>query len=193
MTTDLSALENALCRILIQNPGGLKEYEMITALRADGCPDLPPGPLGCRLTLFQTHFLVFHVLYRIRDRLWKEGRGHLEIHPLRIVLLPYQGSHAAMALQDPLRTYYLDLGQLEAVTEGDVDALLDRFWNKFEANEVRQDALASLGLREPVDFATIRRRYRILAKRHHPDCGGETRRLQAINSAMDVLNRYYRL
>ncbi len=37
----------------------------------------------------------------------------------------------------------------------------------------------------------IKYRYRQLVSQHHPDRGGSTSRLQSINLAMEILQRYY--
>lgn len=41
--------------------------------------------------------------------------------------------------------------------------------------------------REPLDVDKIKARHRMLLKRHHPDHGGSTQRMAAINAARDVL------
>ena len=46
---------------------------------------------------------------------------------------------------------------------------------------------AVLGVTPDSDTATIRRAYRALARRHHPDFGGDTRAMVAINDAWHVL------
>jgi len=53
-------------------------------------------------------------------------------------------------------------------------------------------ALALFELEDgPVDYALIKLRYRQLVSQHHPDRGGSTARLQSINKAMEILQRYY--
>ena len=42
-----------------------------------------------------------------------------------------------------------------------------------------------------VDYPAIKLRYRQLVSQHHPDRGGSTARLQSINKAMEILQRYY--
>lgn len=57
------------------------------------------------------------------------------------------------------------------------------------------EALALLGLQPPTDFETIKRRYRELAKRHHPDANGGDKlaeeRLKEINQAYNTLKTAY--
>ena len=50
----------------------------------------------------------------------------------------------------------------------------------------RQQALAVLGL-PPNATQQIKRRYRSLAKRHHPDRGGDQRQMQRIIAAYEFL------
>lgn len=46
---------------------------------------------------------------------------------------------------------------------------------------------AVLGVATDADAATIRRAYRALARRHHPDFGGDTDKMVVINDAWHVL------
>lgn len=51
----------------------------------------------------------------------------------------------------------------------------------------RQQALAVLGLPPNATRQQIKRRYRILAKQHHPDRGGDQRQMQRIIAAYELL------
>jgi DnaJ-domain-containing protein 1 len=53
----------------------------------------------------------------------------------------------------------------------------------------RQQALTVLGLPPNATRQQIKRRYRILAKQHHPDRGGDPRQMQRIIAAYEVLMR----
>ncbi len=51
----------------------------------------------------------------------------------------------------------------------------------------RQQALAVLGLPPTATPQQIKRRYRALAKRHHPDRGGDRQQMQRIIAAYEFL------
>jgi DnaJ-domain-containing protein 1 len=51
----------------------------------------------------------------------------------------------------------------------------------------RQQALAVLGLPPNATAQQIKRRYRALAKRYHPDRGGDPRQMQRIIAAYELL------
>ena len=51
----------------------------------------------------------------------------------------------------------------------------------------RQQALAVLGLPPNATPQQVKRRYRALAKRHHPDRGGDPRQMQKIIAAYEFL------
>jgi DnaJ-domain-containing protein 1 len=51
----------------------------------------------------------------------------------------------------------------------------------------RQQALAVLGLPPNATRQQIKRRYRTLAKKHHPDRGGDQREMQRIIAAYELL------
>jgi len=178
------ALESLLLELLTASPSGLSEHVLITRVRETG----RTGPLLCEmkdnLSLFQAHFLLFHTLYNLREKLWRQRRGHLEINPLKIRLLPYTNGVAGLSERDRLRDYYMDRSNLETTTAEDVDRLLNAFWLKLHKSSHRKEALEALGLEDPVDDTTIKECYRRLAMRHHPDRGGDKQRLQMINAAM---------
>ncbi|MNO80994.1 DNA-J related protein [compost metagenome] len=178
--------------LLCEAPDGLSEYQLIQQLKARHSTHIPHLSLSDKLVLFRTHFLVFNALYRLRDRLWAEASAHLEIGPLRIRLSPYLAGVQALGEQDSLRDYYLDERHLRETSERDVEKLLESFWTRMQGNEEKAAALALFELEDgPLDYALIKLRYRQLVSQHHPDRGGSTTRLQSINKAMEILQRYY--
>lgn len=184
-------LMEQLLALLLQAPDGLSEHQLIRQLKARHCPHLPNLPLSDKLVLFRTHFMLFHALYRLRDRLCSERRAHLEIGPLRIRLLPWREGAQALGEHDPLRSYYLDQRHLHETGVQEVEQLLRSFWTRMQGSEEQQAALELFGLETQTDYPTIRLRYRQLVSLHHPDRGGSTSRLQSINKAMEILERYY--
>ncbi|MCY1544367.1 DNA-J related protein [compost metagenome] len=198
MNSDLDPaldLSDQLHELLRGAPEGLSEYQLIQALKARHSTHIPHLELTDRLVLFRTHFLVFNALYRLRDRLNGEALAQLAISPLCVQLLPYEaGTTAALSELDPLRDYYLDLKNLRETTEEDVERLLASFWTRMQGSEEKLAALELFGLHDgsqPLSLALIKQRYRQLVSLHHPDRGGSTSRLQSINKAMEILQRYY--
>lgn len=187
-------LAQQLHQLLQASPAGLGEYQLIQQLKDRHCTHIPHLPLTDKLVLFRTHFLLFNALYRLRDQLWAEQAAFVQISPLCIQLLPYQAGSAELSEHDPLRDYYLDLSQLSATDERDVEKLLASFWTRMQGGEEKIAALELFELAEGpqlLTLATIKHRYRQLVSQHHPDRGGSTTRLQSINKAMEILERYY--
>jgi len=177
-------------------PAGLGEYALIRLL-AERYPDslfAEPGALQDPLRLFQLHFLLFHLLYRLADEL-SETEQMLSIHALSIRLQPRSAATPGLAQTDPLRAYYLDWQQWRETHAEDVQRLLDGFWRRQGRGVVGvdelQQALAVMELQEPTDARAVKQRYRALVRVHHPDKGGSTARVQEINQAMLILERYY--
>ena len=181
-------------QLLCAAPAGLAEYVLIQQLKDRHCTHIPNLPLTDKLVLFRTHFLLFNALYRLRERLWTTQSAYLSISPLNIQLLPYQAGSSELSEHDPLRDYYLDLSQLSGTDEQDVAKLLLSFWTRMHGSEEKQAALELFeleGSEQALNLATIKHRYRQLVSQHHPDRGGSTARLQSINKAMEILERYY--
>lgn len=188
-------LPEQLLVLLREQPHGLSEYELIQRLKQRHSTHVPNLPLADKLVLFRTHFLVFNALYLLRDRLGEAGIAHLSISPMAIRLLPYNSGEATLAERDPLRDYYLDLRNLRDTDEDDVERLLASFWTRMQGSDEKQAALELFELdrvAEPVTALMIKQRYRQLVSLHHPDRGGSTERLQSINLALEILERYYR-
>lgn len=186
-------LAEQVLQLLQAAPGGLAEYALIQQLKAGHSGHLPNLPLTDKLVLFRTHFLLFNALYRLRDTLWQQQAHLLQISPLRIQLLPYQPGISALSEHDALRDYYLNLDNLRDTDERDVERLLASFWTRMQGGEEKQAALELFELddEKPLDMTRIKHRYRQLVSQHHPDRGGSTERLQSINKAMEILERYY--
>lgn len=188
-------LAEQVLELLREYPEGCSEYLLIQQLKARHSTHIPHLSLADKLVLFRTHFLLFNALYRLRERLWHQQEAHLLINPLCLQLLPYQTGCNALSEHDPLRDYYLDSHHLQDTDERDVEKLLTSFWKRMQGGDEKLAALQLFELEnahQPLDLAAIKYRYRQLVSQHHPDRGGSHQRLQSLNLAMEVLERYYR-
>lgn len=179
--------------ILEKHPDGLSEYELLVSLGEQIPYFSNHSNNDHNLGLFRRHFLLFHCLYLLEQQYRTEQTGLLTISALQIRLLPYpaetddrQGS-GSMTTPDPVRDYYLDISQLHSTGKDEVDELLGKFWLALARHDARADALALLGLSDPVDDETIRKSYRQQVMQHHPDRGGDTGKLQQLNAAISDL------
>ncbi|HHJ13761.1 MAG TPA: molecular chaperone DnaJ [Gammaproteobacteria bacterium] len=191
MMSDMSRLPESLFAAIEQEleatPAGLREHDLLQRLRARGFFDFLPPPPAPPHALFQAHFLLFHALYRLGERLAGTHTALLEIGPLCIRRLPWRAGKQGLSQADPLRDYYLDWSNFEQTGEQEVAELIAGFWRRLARLDGRAAALAELGLEDPVDDATIKQTWRRLAMEHHPDRGGDTERLQALNAALECL------
>lgn len=199
-------LAEQILMLLREQPLGCSEYELIQQLKARHSTHIPNLPLLDKLVLFRTHFLVFNALYRLRDQLRGEASHSLQISPLCVQLQPYVPGTSGLAESDPLRDYYLDMTNLRDTDEAEVERLLASFWSRMRGDcpdqhsgawdpEQKRAALELFELDQQASSLTlhiIKRRYRQLVSIHHPDRGGSTTRIQSINLAMEILQRYYR-
>lgn len=183
-----------LLGLLRRFPAGISEWALLKELQREHVAGFRELDLTEPLALYRSHFLLFHCLYRLRDELCRMGGERLQIHCLRIVLYPgpaesAAGGRSAVARRaDPLQAFYLDLANLDAVDAAQVEAMLSDFRYRLQEPDGRRArALEVLGLDASAGREEIRRRYRQLAQRHHPDRGGDTATLQRLNEAMMVL------
>ncbi len=183
-------LLDAVLEQVRQAPDGQTEHALLRRLEGAEVAPFAGTDLGDPMALFRVHFLLFHCLYRLQDRLAARGEW-LDIHCLDIAMRPLPsagtGDARAIAQADPLRTYYLELANLEAMDAETLEAMLSGFWRRLDGGERHREALDLLGLEEPVNADQVTRRYRQLAQQHHPDKGGDTETLQRLNEARLVL------
>lgn len=187
-------LYEPIIEVLEENPGGVSEHELLHALTEKGFIGFDPARLDEDLSLFQTHFFLFHVLYRLRDILHAQQRYELAVFCLEIRLWPYRAQvqdSSDVVETDPLREYYLDLHNLHETDAAEVRRMLEGFYQRLKAYEQRARAYHTLGLTEGVSLQTVRQRYRSLVKKHHPDHGGDREKFQEVEFAMQLLSRLY--
>lgn len=193
-------LYTPILTILENHPEGITEYDLMTELSRAHHPFLEEEARAGDLQLFRSHFFLFYVLYRLRDRLIEERRGLLSIFCLEIKLHPYQslqekleeeGGRNAVVESDPVREYYLDLGNMERVGEAEVREMLEGFFKKLESWYRTEEDLAVLGLPADATMDLVRKKYRTLAFKHHPDRGGSAEDFRRIEEAMARISRVY--
>lgn len=180
------AFKLALQVELDNHPNGIGEYDLMTNLKSQGYFDFLSQP-ALPHELFQAHFFLFHSLYLLSNNFFEEKSYLLNIHTLNIQLLPYQDGVNALQEDNKLKAYYLDFNNLENATEEDIYDMLASFWNKYNKFENREEALAELGLKDPVDDKIIKQEYRRLTMQHHPDRGGDNEKIQQLNNAIKSL------
>ncbi|MGD8547416.1 MAG: DNA-J related domain-containing protein [Thiohalophilus sp.] len=174
-------------KILTEYPDGISEYDLLRLLKQQGYFSFSRSRPAPPSELFQMHFLLFHGLYRLQQECQSEQRAILEVNPLSIRLREYSKGDKGLTSIDPVRAYYLDLSNLIDTSHEEVLMLLETFWRELARFDCRTGALAELGLSDPVTDTEIKQTYRRLAMEHHPDRGGESWRLQAINAAYAAL------
>jgi DnaJ-domain-containing protein 1 len=176
-----------LLEALLASRPAWREFDLLAELKGRRVPPFE-DPDGSTLGLFRRHFLLRHLLYRLRDRLLARGAGDLALDAVGVRYCSHPGSRRrAMVAPEPLRAYYLDPDELASTGAAEVDALLAAFWRRYHAHGRRDWALRELGLEADAPTDIIRKRYRELAMHHHPDRGGDAERFARINAAHAVL------
>lgn len=192
---DITHLLQLVQQVLNEHPSGLSEYALIQQLKSRHRA-FTQVDLSDPLSLFRTHFMLFHVLYLLRDKLRHTGQYDVLIHTLNIRIQapsPTQPQTSAVGHEDKLRAYYLDITQLTSTDRAAVEALLYGGLTGLAQPHCVTHALTELDLDQPahsLSAQVIRQQYRVLVSRHHPDRGGCTARLQRINQAMDTLRQH---
>ena len=207
----IAHLQVALEHELRQAPDGLSEYALIKKLQQPPWQLLGEVRFDQPELLYQVHFLLFHTLYTLRDQLAEDGEilvisallTRLESHPeiSDQKLSGLELSRQSLPAQaDPLRAFYLDLNQYQLST-AQIHAMLDNFYaghggasDHHNTAEVAAAAhcLGYSDRRLPDCFQEIKQRFRRAVMQAHPDRGGSTEQIQALNAAFAVIRNHYR-
>lgn len=185
---------------------GISEYELLTLLKKPPHNLFDADSLSDSLVLFQTHFILFHTLYQLRDEWHAQKEGELDIFATLIKLQPPQVMvEQSIDKGDPLAQYYLNWDNLHQSNKNDVDVLLNSFWQKMlgggtlaqPSDDTLLQSLAILELGHIelpslhlVTLSTIKSQYRKLQHRYHPDKGGDNESAQAVSRAYTLLCDY---
>ncbi|MEX1058328.1 MAG: DNA-J related domain-containing protein [Natronospirillum sp.] len=190
MTPDQDVLHE-MRAVLIAHPEGLNELAMMNALDTNPAVAFKKPDMSDNWALFQAHFWLFHHLYLLQLAVQEEGLC-LEILATRIQLRqPHHSTtgrsdsrtQTELSTGDPMRSYYLDIDQLERETPAGLDAKLNAFWHGVVNPELRQADWRTVDLRPTQSAQVLRDQYRRLCQKHHPDRGGEVKHFQAIQAA----------
>lgn len=187
---------------------GISEFSLITCLKQPPHSLFDDQSLRDPLLLFKTHFVLFHALYRLREKWQADSSGNLEIHALNIQLqapcTSSQSSKSASASDvgehNALAAYYLDWRNFEETQRDDVDALLDEFWHKMQQGGVKtysqvdvDNAHTTLNMTKSADvsLSSLKKHYKKTLQRAHPDKGGSQEEAQTVINAYHLLLGYY--
>jgi hypothetical protein len=193
-------LHDALVTFRPEFERGIREYDLINALKSPPYLVFDENALGDALTMFQTHFVLFNCLYLLKNK-WREKKiGQLDIGLTRITLLPILESEANIQTEDPLANYYLDWSNLSSTNEYDVETLLDSFWQKMaganllasiSGTELNRACITmEIDSLKHMNLPELKQQYRKLQHENHPDKGGRIDVSQSILQAYTQLRRY---
>lgn len=192
---DIIELEQATLSILRE--GACSEFELIKKLQTAPYAIISDAVFKNDLALFQTHFITYHVLYKLQAFGLETQSFYLDILPTQIQLLPYSQQNTTQLNSDnsehKLREYYLDLRHLDNTGQEDIEALLSSFWQKFVfTTDLQQinDALTMFNYDALPDLATLKRDYKMLSLKHHPDKGGDAVSFQKLHGSYRVLSKH---
>ena len=101
-------------------------------------------------------------------------------------LIWHQNCKGTMSSQPPPKQQSLAALLWEVIRLG-AQALLGTIASPVRPLLERQQALAVLGLPPNATRQQIKRRYRVLAKKHHPDRGGDQQEMRRIIAAYELL------
>ncbi|MFE8071578.1 DNA-J related domain-containing protein [Marinobacteraceae bacterium S3BR75-40.1] len=185
---------------ILRSHSSITEHQLIKILQAPPWRLLGKVVFSDPASLYPVHFLLFHVLYRLRDELVAESQETLHISPLEIQITAiHSAGDSQVGESDPLSEFYRNLDNLTLSREA-IEQMMDDFWRGQAGMSAGgssegslQEACAVLEVPcPPENYKNTKQQFRRLAMQRHPDRGGSNRELQALNQAMAVIRQYFR-
>ncbi|WP_423187149.1 DNA-J related domain-containing protein [Alishewanella sp. d11] len=171
----LEQLEQQLETLLLRRYGEITEQQLLSLLQ------LKPfhGVTDSQLALFQLHFVLYHLLYRIAERWAQTETAYLEIGLARVKISPWQNT--LPQLTDNKGAYYADWRNYWRMTPLALTERLTQFWQFYQKrygtltpiNLSDEEALAILQLDWPCSLVELKKAFRKQSLKYHPDRGGD--------------------
>ncbi|MBN2546799.1 MAG: DnaJ domain-containing protein [Spirochaetes bacterium] len=153
------------------------------------------------LTLYQSHFMLFYLLYNLQNEFYKENK-YLHIHFMRTFLAEYPDKNKCRFYNEYLgnfcndkcqnddiycnfhlkkmgqsnlenlssKYFYLDKSNYYKIDKDNAEELINGAWEVLANYEDYKKSFQILDLPETADLSMIKKRYKYLAKKYHPDC-----------------------
>lgn len=179
--------------LLKEQPSGWKVHTL--ASRLSELNYIPVLDENSEKDLFKRNFLLMNALYQLQEILLPENQW-LYVDAMNIHLEFIRTSHLFMIDEsDPLRLYYCNWSHYEA-SSGEVKRLLNQFWSRFQrhiggdthTSLNRREALARFKLPDDASASDIRKTWRRLALRWHPDReNGDAEQFRVLCEAWQIL------
>mgnify|MGYP001548730868 CR=1 FL=1 len=175
-----------------QYPEGITEYEIIKMLEEKKYfKDLAKED---ELALFQKHFITMNALYQLQLSLWENERIYLDITSVRVALSEHtivdnSCSDTELAETASVRDYYLDWENFENTDQEQVLEMLNSFWQMYFNQDKLAGAYKTLKLEQYESLDVVKRQYRKLVAKYHPDKGGNQCDFISIRQAYEVIRQ----
>ena len=196
----VTPLKMDLLRLLKDQPQGVKIYDLLSGVDQEFMNALVATD-DYQLSTYRKNFLLMHTLYLLQEQLIQDNM-YLDIGQVEISLRPLHQNNAqkmASHSESKVRDYYYDWNNYFGTDRAQVDELLQMFWQRyhkldsFNVNNL-YDALRCLGLddSDSLTWRDIKKRYRELAHKMHPDRGGSSEKFIELREAYEVLTLKYK-
>lgn len=147
--------------------------------------------------LFKRNFLIMNALYQLQTELYPEQWLQVEAMSIQLFsVVETVGTTPVIDTTHPLREYYLEWTNYQ-VEDDEVKRLLNEFWSNYRrylggssaiSTIDRIQALKLFGLSESATAKDIRKQWRKLAMKHHPDrATGNADKFRVMCEAWNVL------
>lgn len=171
------------------------------------------------LTLFRYHFILFHILYILQEEFYRENLYlHIHFMRIFLTPYPekgrcryydeYNGVFCNIEANEsdycdfhfkiignnkleksPIKLYYLDKSNYFKLNKKSADDLINGAWNVLNHYDQYKESFKILDLPESSDLTIIKKRYKYLAKKYHPDSMDKD---QKLDKSFNEINRAYR-
>ena len=201
-----------LKKFLESQTSAVYETQILRAALGDNAMDCDT------LTLYQNHFVLFYILYRLQDEYFAAGK-FLYVHFMRTKLYDYpqvgkcryfDENLLSFCMQDTegdfcpyhqskfaentaleqlsVKYFYYDTDNYDRLDKDTAEAFINGTWEILANYGKLKECFAAMEMSETYDLDEIKKQFRLLAKKYHPDIAGDAgKKFNEINRAYTVL------
>lgn len=183
----------AVLQVLCERAGSLAIHQLLQQVKKRYT--IPPLDSDAQVAVYKLNWLIMNALYQLQTDFYQQGY-YLHISTLDIhleALSDNANAEVKPSSNEALRDYYLDWRRFSETSKEQVEDLLAGMWRYAISDEKAQNAYTILGLEPHTTIAQVRKRYRHLASRYHPDKGGTAEEFMQVREAYEIIMKMHRV
>ena len=141
------------------------------------------------IALYQKLFVLHNSLQRLQGRRSDRGYINLDVGLVDVKLNYLSVPDTSRQHLPQEQMFFFDAHLFENITADQVQKLIDQFWLNSASSSEQKHAYDFFGINDDASWSSIKKRYRELSNRYHPDKGGDPEQFMKMQEAYNCLRK----